>query len=79
MEGHGGGDVVPIGGAEGAAAEGETLVAVGVDQGDGLVVGPARSREGPGRLLRGRRARHEGGSGAWGRRERRVWLWEERE
>lgn len=44
-EGDGGGDGVPVGGAEVAAAEGVPLVAVGVDKGYGFVVGPAGRRE----------------------------------
>ena len=49
QRGDSGGDVVPISRAEVPAAEGEPLVFVGVDEGSGLLVVPARRRDSPGR------------------------------
>lgn len=39
------GDFLPVSGLEVPATEGVPLVAVSVDEGDGLVVGPTRRRE----------------------------------
>lgn len=61
---HGGGDVVPVGGAEVSAIERHPSRTIGVDQGYGLVLGPARRRD-PSRRD-GRNIRHNSGSGGGG-------------
>lgn len=54
--------LLPVGGFEIAAAEGVPLVAVGVDEGEGFVRGPAGRREAAG-------GGGDGGSGGGGGRE----------
>lgn len=50
--GYGVSNLLPVVGSEVSAAEGVPFVAVGVDQGGRLLVGPARRREAPGLSLR---------------------------
>lgn len=65
--GDGLGDFLPVGSLEVAAAEGVPFVAVGVNEGDGLVVRPARRRK----TARGRRRRRRDGKRDGGWRSRR--------
>ena len=65
------GDLLPVGGLEVAAAEGVPLVAVGVDEGEGFIGGPAGRREAAGGGWSEDGDEGEGdGSGGIGRRGR---------